>query len=314
MSIRPTHRSTARTVQVPSGQRSDEIAEFAVDGVPSTSSTTPTGQSLDTRQPAAIYNAKGQVPTDLLYLSAQGGLDALPVAPLGVTPNRLALFWQAGRRGKPGINADILATSEATRMITDPEFEILGTNGVSALCTHNAEGGLLLTTAGADGDQMILVPHLDANQSPWTTNTWGTDKEVGWECLIATQADIDDTIIWAGLKLTNTSVTATDDDQVFFRYEDDVNSGKFQAVASIGGTDVETDTGVTVAASTSYRLSIVIGADRVARFYINHVLVYTSEALTDATDMIPYIGVEVDGSAVARAIGVYSQFISRTVG
>ena len=105
-------------------------------------------------------------------------------------PQRMDLLWLAGQRGKPGLNADILSTTEATREIADPYFEVLGTNMTSALCTFNAEGGVTLTTAGADADQAILAPHLDANQSAWTSHTWGTDRETYWECLFDTGANL----------------------------------------------------------------------------------------------------------------------------
>ena len=227
---------------------------------------------------------------------------------------RYCLVWVAGARGKPGINADIQNAAEATRMITDPFFEILGTNGSSDDVTYNAEGGIQFDTDGADGDGLILLPHLDANQSPWAQITWGTDQETRWECYIKTGASIDNCIIWAGLKLTNTDVVITDDDQVFFRYENGVNSGKWQAVNSIGGTDDSHDSGVTVALSTVYHLVIEIDSSRIARFYINDTLVETSAALTDTVDLIPYIAVEADGAAEAKALIIYSQASSRKVG
>lgn len=235
------------------------------------------------------------------------------VAPEGI-PDRYRLVWVAGQRGKPSLNADILSATEATRMIVDPLFEVLGTNASSDDVTFYAEGGIQLQTDGADGDSVILLPHLDANLSPWTQVTWGTDKEVRWECDISTAANITNAIVWAGLKLTNTATTATDADQVFFRYEDDVNSGKWQAVDSIGGTDTATDSGVTVAVSTNYHLVIDIASDRTAQFYINGTLVKTSSALTDAIDLIPYIGVEADGAAAAKTLYVHGQAISRTKG
>lgn len=226
--------------------------------------------------------------------------------------SRYELSWAAGRRGKPGINADIQNAAEATRMIADPDFEVLGTNGTSALSTFYAEGGITFTTAGADNDQMILVPHLDANQSAWEQVTWGTDQETIWECALRTTATITSMTIWAGLKLTNTSVTATDNDQAFFRYAAATNSGKWQAIHSIGGTDTATDTGIAVAASTTYRLRVAIDASRIAQFYINGALVSTSTALTNATDLKPYIGVQANTGA-ARSINIIGQAISRKV-
>jgi hypothetical protein len=199
-------------------------------------------------------------------------------------------------------------------MVTDPDFEILGTNASSDDVTYNAEGGILFTTDGADGDGIILLPHLDTNQSPWSQLTWGTDQEVRWECLIQTGASITNAIIWAGLKLTNTDVVITDADQVYFRYEDDV-SAYWQAIASIAGVDVTTTTTKTVAVSTIVHFRIDIDSDRVARFYIDDMEhpVYTSAALTDAIDLIPYIAVEADGAAAAKTLVVYGQNISRKI-
>lgn len=238
-------------------------------------------------------------------------------APLTGVVTRLSerheLKWVAGERGKPGLNADINSATEAVREIADPFFEIQGTNATSALCTYYAEGGLTLTTATTSGDQMIPAPHLDANQSGWTGVTWGTDKSVEWEGHFSTAASIADVTIWAGLKLTNTSVTITDNDQAFFRYQDTVNSGKLQAIYSIAGTDTATDTGIAVAASTRYRVRVRIDSDRKATFFVNNELVATSTALTDAIDLIPYIGVQT-GTSGAKVLYVHSESISRSIG
>ena len=227
--------------------------------------------------------------------------------------DRFELKWVAGQRGKPSLNADIQNAAEGTRMIADPDFEVLGTNASSDDVTFNAEGGVVIETDGADNDQVIILPHLDANQSAWAQVTWGTDQETVWECYIATAAAIATMTIYAGLKLTNTSVTATDDDQVFFRYAAATISGRWQAISSAAGVDDAHDTGVTVAVSTAYRLRIAIDASRVARFYINNELVETSGVLVTAKDLIPYIGIHAN-SAAAKKITVYGQNISRKVG
>jgi len=226
----------------------------------------------------------------------------------GVTHRyQLAVYFER----KPGINADIQNAAESTRMITNPNFEVLGNNGSSDDVTVDVEGGVKLETDGADGDEVIILPHLDANQSAWEQVDWGIDDEVAWECTIKTGSNITNTIIWAGLKLTNTEVTATDADQVFFRFEDDVNGGEWQAVSSIGGADDAHDTDVLVAVDTVYRLVIVIGSDRVARMYINGVLEETTAALTTAVNLIPYIGVAADGAAAAKHIFIRRQMMSK---
>ncbi len=223
---------------------------------------------------------------------------------------RYRLEWVAGSMGKPGILGDVISATEATNVIADREFHLVGTNIVSTVSALNAEGGVKLTSTTGGSDQGIIAPHLDASQSAWAATTWGSDKSVRWECLIKTGGSITANITWAGLKLTNTDVIATDADQVFFRYENGVNTGKWQAVWSIGDSDTATDSGVTVVLSTQYHLLIVINSSRVAKFYINGTLVATTTALTDTTDLIPYIGVRGN----AQILDVYGQVISRVAG
>jgi len=229
-------------------------------------------------------------------------------------PERYELRKILGSRGKPGINGDINSATEGTREIADPDFEILGVNHTSALCTFYAEGGVTLTTATTASDAMIIAPHLDANQTAWTQVTWGTDQQVQWECDITTHSVIGATTYYAGLKLTNTDTVATDDNQVFFRYQNGVGSGTWQMVSSIAGTDTSTNSTVTVAASTRYHLKIIIDSSRVAHFFINGVkMTGTSGVLTNSIDLIPYIGV-VTSDTTASVLNVTGEAISRKVG
>lgn len=193
----------------------------------------------------------------------------------------------------PGLNADLASTTEATRVPRNKHFELLGTNAASSLATFNATvAGLTLTTAGADNDQTILLPHLDTKQTAWTGVLWGTENQVIWECAIRTGASIATILIWAGLKLTNTPTVATDDDQVLFRFSTDDADTNIEIVDSVGGVDTTTDSEVTLAINTTYKLRIEINSDRKATFYINDVEKYKSGALTNDVDLIPYIGVQ----------------------
>jgi len=276
------------------GIKADVIAE----------STAATGVTVD-----SVLNKDGLLFTDVV----SAGRPSVPFR-LNALFSKYRLEWIAGQRGKPGINADILDTTEATRMIADPDFELLGTSAVSAQSAYNAEGGIVLTTVGAAGDQTILVPHLDASQSAWGTVTWGTDQEVIWEARILTPADITNIVLWAGLKLSMTEVTATDANQAFFRFAPGTNAGKFEAVSSVANVDSEDDSGVLVVASTNYHLAIAISAARIATFYINGVLVATSDALTDTTDLIPYIGVMETTTTAGKSITIHGQAIERNLG
>lgn len=223
--------------------------------------------------------------------------------------SRLCLDWIAGQRGKPALNADILNATEATRMIADPNFEILGTNAVSTCSVFEAEGGVTFTTTGATADQVILWPHQDASQSVWQETTWGTDQQTRWEAIIKTGSAITAQIVWAGLKLTNTPVIATDADQIFFRYEAGAADGKWVCVTSIGGTDTSTNS-VVVVLSTVYHFVVDIDSSRIARVYLNGSLIKTTAALTDAVDLIPFIGIQTAADAAKHVI-VRSQSISR---
>ena len=121
---------------------------------------------------------------------------------------------------------------------------------------------------------------------------------------------------------------ATDDDQVYLRYQNAVSSGNWVVVSSIANTDTQTDTGIAVAASTRYRIKIRIDSTRKASVYLssgvspatgadervpNWTLLYTTVVLTSVS-LIPYIAVSAQGAAAAKAITVYGEAISKTIG
>ena len=215
-------------------------------------------------------------------------------------------------------------------------FEVLGTNMTSALATRNATAaGITLTTATADQDQAILAPNLDA-ATAWGSTKWGTENQTVWECSINTNA-IDNQKLWAGLKLTNDQLIATDADQAFFKFQtDDTNSEAFtdysllHFVYSVGGTDYISALPITVAANTIYHLKIEIDSSRQAAIFVNGIQYNVTStsgstggtavttgttrslALTNDIDLIPYIGIEA-GAAAAEAVDVHYECISRTL-
>jgi hypothetical protein len=237
---------------------------------------------------------------------------------------------------RPAINADIdqAYTVEVARA-ANRDFEALGTNMTTALVTFDSDrAGIVITTAGADQDQSILAPHLDTNQSSWTGVKWGTENSVIWECAVSTNA-IDNQKWWAGLKLTNDQLIATDANQAFFKFQTDAtNSEAFtdftllHFVHSIGGTDYISALPITIAANTVYRLKIEIDSDRKASIFVDGIQYNVtstagstggtavtsgttkSAALTDDVDFIPYIGIEA-GAAAAEALDVHYQAMSR---
>lgn len=216
----------------------------------------------------------------------------------------------------PGINGDLANAAEVTRVPRNRNFEIQGTNATSDDVTFSSTyGGIQLQTDGADNDQVIVLPHLDTAQTAWTGIKWGTENQTEWECAITSGPEVTTQAFWAGLKLTNTPVYATDDNQAYFLYASDDDMGALTTnanlhfVYSVGGTDYITDLGIEVAASTCYKLKIKIDSDRKVSVFVNgeqYSLTSSdlaggvasgkgsvkSKALTNDVDLIPYVGVQ----------------------
>ena len=246
---------------------------------------------------------------------------------------------------RPGINANLdqASTVEVQRTL-NYDWEVLGTNMTSALVTFGATtGGILATTAGADQDQAIIAPHLDDDGTAdtgaitaWSGCQWGTENETHWETSIMLPA-IDNQKVWAGLKLTNDQLIATDANQAFFKFQTDATNSeaftdftKLHFVHSIGGTDYISQLPITVAANTPYHLKIKIDSDRKASIFVNGIQYNVTTtagstggtavttgttptaALTDDVDFIPYNGIEA-GAAAAEALNTHFVAMSRLV-
>ena len=244
---------------------------------------------------------------------------------------------------RPGLNANIdqVSTVEVQRAL-NRNWEALGTNMTTALCTFATTGaGVLVTTATADQDQGILLPHLDTAATAWAGTLWGTENSVHFETSLQIPA-LDNQKVWAGLKLTNDQLVATDDDQMFFKYQTDATNSeafddfaKWHFVHSIGGTDYISVLPITVAINTPYHFKIEVDSDRKASIFVNGIqynVTTTSgstggtavtavqagkqavktAALTDDVDLIPYVGIEA-GAAAAEAVNVHYICCSRNV-
>jgi hypothetical protein len=253
-------------------------------------------------------------------------------------PDRYYLEEYFKRR--PAKNLQISTSEDAANTIihnvANKDFEILGTNASKDdVSFSSTEGGIQLQTDGADNDQVIVLPHLDTDQTAWSGIKWGTENHVEWECAIRTGSSIADTSFWAGLKLTNVPVYATDADQAYFLYASNDTLGTLTTnpnlhfVYSVGGTDYITDLGIAVAAATIYKLRIVIDNNRQVAVYVNGVqygLITTataggatqststtlSNALTNDIDLIPYVGVQ-GLTTAAKQITLCYEKISRVL-
>ena len=258
-------------------------------------------------------------------------------------------YLEENFKKKPGLNAVAIidpdaddASALAAYVIANKDFETLGTSYTTALTTFAAtSAGILMTTATSDQDQAILLPHLDTNQTAWSGTKWGTENQVEWECSIQI-AQTDNEKVWAGLKLTNDQLIATDADQAFFKFATDATNGesltsatKWNFVHSIGGTDYISILPITVAANTPYHFKIKIDSDRKATIFVNGIqynvtttagstggtavtavqpgkAAAKSAALTNDVNLIPYIGIE-NGDAAAAVLNVHYTAISRHV-
>jgi len=247
----------------------------------------------------------------------------------------------------PAINADIQNSAEGTNEIANPNFELLGTSATTGDVTFGAAagtpGGIKIEHDGSNGDQVIILPHLDTTQSLWgVADQWGSENSVQWEAAITTGTAIDLQTIWAGLKKTNTQNAETDTDQAFFVYastDDDwaggelADNGLLHFVVSSGGTDYVSALPITVAASTNYRLGISIDSDRKVSCFVNGVqynVTGTSDdissgetgcgvsvttgtgksvALANDISLVPYVGIM--GTGAAKHFFLHYEKISR---
>lgn len=229
-----------------------------------------------------------------------------------IVGNRIELEWVAGARGKPGLNADIDSTTDSVREIADEDFELQGTVATASSddVTIAAEGGILLTTDGADNDALHIVPHQDTSQSGWAQITWGTDREVSWEALIKTGTDITNVHYVLGLK-SDLDMTLDDADLVVFNFNTDDTDTTWGLVANeAAGTAVDVDTGVRVVINQIYKLRLTAGADQVVRAYIDDELVGSQSFAGGAEDLVPFIGVQ-SLSGAEDVFTIFGQKIGR---
>ena len=245
-------------------------------------------------------------------------------------------------------NVDISSMTFTIQVTVDPHIDandhwaLDGTNVDETKVTYaGAQPGLRVYTPGGDNDQVILHPKIQnqgnntdlINTSPWRNVSFHSEYQTELNVAISTYSSITNTAIWAGMKLTTAGAYATDNDQAYFLYatDDDLGAlttnGNLHFVYSISGVDYITDLGVTVAASTVYRLKLAFDENRQISVFVNNVqygLVTTataggatqsvqttkSLAMTDDIDLIPFVGIQ-NLSASGRSMQVGYIKISR---
>lgn len=196
-------------------------------------------------------------------------------------------------------------------LLGNTDWELQGTNAANAGATFWTGGGVALQTAGAQNDQMIIAPLSEASVDGGTYNSlvntvaWDTTKSAWFRTWIKTSASVADIVIWAGWKLTNTSVIATDADQAFFRVAGDASGvGNWTVNDSNTGTDTEYETDIAIAASTGYLLEVKVDAQRYPYYYINHQFLRKGAQLKNSlTTLKPFVGVqETNAGGAAKTI------------
>lgn len=187
------------------------------------------------------------------------------------------------------LNATPNSTETEVALWADQDFVISGTAAVAADVTASVGGGWAVQTHGGATDATFLLPPATATgitSLPFRNPSLLTDACPRFEQRVVTGAAIVSEAIYAGLKLTATHLSATDDDQAYFLYDtgntNTTTAANWQFCTSRGGTDTFVDTGVAVALSTKYDLVIQIDGNRVPRAYIDGLLVAVG-GLTPAT-------------------------------
>lgn len=237
----------------------------------------------------------------------------------GIMLSNTDYFLEEFFQKKPALQAVNELTGTNTTLgytIANKDFCVAGTNMTTALATFSTKGGVTITTAGASADQAIILPSLTTGLTAWTGISWLTQSAPRYEVWLRTGANITGTTIWAGMKLTSGGAITTDNDAVFFRYNDTEQGGNLQLITSRSNVDTVTVIPIKIAVSTLYRLVISINSTLQVGVAINGkrwnlnvgggdgVTGASGTApLTTAISLIPYVGVQA-GAVAAKAIDV----------
>jgi hypothetical protein len=250
-------------------------------------------------------------------------------------------------------STDIASQTFEVQIMVDPHINsndhwaLDGTNiNESYVRYAGTQPGFSSHTEGGDNDQIILHPKISNqgtdtdlnNVSPWRNVNFTSQYQPELNVAISTYSNITNTSIWAGMKATDVGAYATDANQAYFLYatDDDMGAlttnGNWHFVYSIAGVDYITDLGVTVLASTVYRLRLAFDENRQISVYINSVkygltttpttttaggvrqsvVTAKSLAMTSGSEIIPVVGMQ---ALAAEVKYIYCHFIkaSRTL-
>lgn len=169
--------------------------------------------------------------------------------------------------------------------------------GVATLGTGTNAGGLVAVACGNMGGTFSITPSFifgsgTARMGAWIyipvlSNAAGGQQfnvRVGWMDRVDAQAQANG---------------------VYFRYKDDVNSGRWEFVREVATVETAADSGVAVAATTWYKLEVLISDDgEQADFFINGSNVGNVTAIAEGTGapQMPMV-------MIGKALGTTSRFL-----
>jgi len=189
---------------------------------------------------------------------------------------------------------DIDSMTFTIQVTVDPHIDanahwaLSGDNSRDSNVRYNGTtlAGAYFFTQGADNDQIILYPKITSegngtdlvNVSPWRNINFHSQHQTELNIAVITHSAITNQAIWAGMKTNfSTGAYATDADQAYFLYATDdylgalTTNGNLHFIYSIGGVDYITDLGITVTASTVYRLRIAFDENRKISVFVNNI-------------------------------------------
>lgn len=190
-------------------------------------------------------------------------------------------------------------------------FEILGTNAADGGSVPYLSSGCALTTGALANDSIVARPHLDTNQTAWQAVTINPAESPVVRFEFITGASVSNCRIELGVRATPTAFDdATDNDKFCFVF-DSSGGPTFQLLTSNNNVDTNTPTGVTIAANTSYfvtlavdPISLIVTCTIRAGQTESGAPVYVfSSALRETAQGVVYCGIKALGAA-ARTLRV----------
>lgn len=190
--------------------------------------------------------------------------------------------------------------SNFTWAITGTGAAFGGSNGTFAIPGANTQSTGTTTTGSVTFyHKTIVEPHVFG------------DMEMFAMCVISipTLSDATDRFTLSFALENTPSNTSNNNNSVYIRYVDNVNSGKFLGVSrNNSGTETTVDLGVTVAASTVYKLEIFVNKQlSEASFYINGVFCgkLTTGLPTTSTTVGPRVLILKSAGTASRTLNLH---------